>query len=278
MVRPMQRCSSIPSGWPGVRWLAGVALTVAAIAATAERATSPEPMPHRVNTTKFTIDDVDGTKPFYEELLGMKELDRFVAPDFLVEPFMGFDQGGRIGLLAFSRNENIEKTRLPVSVVSVPDLAAIVARFEAASYPIERNPAEARAFATDPSGNVIEVVETEGLAKVSGARLIVDDIEASLAFFAQAFGVKAARRERSDNFDEARLEFDAGMFLALYEAKPRAPFPRSDQPVVAIYSKEFDAVLTRVQAVGGRVRTFGEHMFLADDPSGNVVEVVRDRN
>ena len=47
--------------------------------------------------------------------------------------------------------------------------------------------------------------------------------------------------------------------------------------MVAIYSTEFDAVLDRVKAGGLRLREFGAGMFLANDPSGNVVEVVRQR-
>ncbi len=38
---------------------------------------------------------------------------------------------------------------------------------------------------------------------------------------------------------------------------------------------DFDAVRERVKAGGLRTREFGAGMFLADDPSGNVVEVVR---
>lgn len=67
------------------------------------------------------------------------------------------------------------------------------------------------------------------------------------------------------------------MFVALFEPKDKeqAIFPRSEQPVVAIYSADFDAVQERIKAEGLRIREFGAGMFLADDPSGNVVEVVR---
>lgn len=49
----------------------------------------------------------------------------------------------------------------------------------------------------------------------------------------------------------------------------------SENPVVAIYSTEYDVVLERVKAGGLCVRERSAGMFLADDPSGNVVEVVR---
>ena len=67
----------------------------------------------------------------------------------------------------------------------------------------------------------------------------------------------------------------ANAIRALSMDAVEAAFPRSDQPVVAIYTRDFDGVLERVKAGGLRVREFGTGMFLADDPSGNVVEVVR---
>jgi len=93
--------------------------------------------PHEVRTTKFTIGDVDPTTAFYENLVGMRELDRFIAGDSLVEPFMGFDEGaGRIGLLAFTTMETIEKSPHPISVLFVPDLDAVDPRFKRANHPI----------------------------------------------------------------------------------------------------------------------------------------------
>ena len=90
-------------------------------------AAQDEGFPHEVRTTKFTIVDVDASKSFYEDLIGLKEVNRCETTG-LVEPFMAFDeQGGRIGLLAFTEHENIEKTPLPVSVVSVSDLDPVLA-------------------------------------------------------------------------------------------------------------------------------------------------------
>ena len=68
---------------------------------------------------------------------------------------------------------------------------------------------------------------------------------------------------------------EKGVFVALFEPKGVAPLPKSENPVVAIYSTEFDAVLKRVKAGGLRVRERSAAMFLASDPSGNVIEVVR---
>lgn len=254
-------------------------LVMAAAGAEQGAPAQSEPMAHRVNTTKFTIADVEASKTFYENLLGMKELNRYVAPGILVEPFMGFDQGGRIGLLGFTEHENIAKTHLPVSVVFVPDLAPTVTRLQAAKHPFRHWPGTngrgARVHVTDPSGNTIELIEREGPPAVSGARLIVEDIGEAEAYFARILGVAADSRTETSTAIEVRLDFGEGMFVALYEPKPRASFPRSDQPVVAIYTTDFDAVLARVNAEGRRVRKYGSSMFLADDPFGNVVEIIR---
>ena len=122
-----------------------------------------------------------------------------------------------------------------------------------------------------------EMVEQDGPPQVAGARLIVDDRAATEAFFVRVFGIEPGQRIQTDTFDEVLFDFDGGMFVALFEPKDKeqAIFPRSEQPVVAIYSADFDAVRKRVKAEGLRIREFGAGMFLADDPSGNVVEVVR---
>jgi predicted enzyme related to lactoylglutathione lyase len=238
-------------------------------------------LPHEVRTTKFTVTDVDTSKAFYA-LIGLREVNRFEAAG-LVEPFMAFDEeSGRMGLLAFADPETIEKTSLPVSVLSVPDLDAVLARFEAANQPIQEFSGDATggvriAIARDPSGNAIELVEQAGPPRVAGARLIVKDRAATEEFFVRVFGVEPGQRIQTDTFDEVFFDFDGGMFVALFEPKDeeQAMFPRSEQPVVAIYSADFDAVRARVKAGGLRIREFGAGMFLADDPSGNVVEVVR---
>ena len=113
-------------------------LIVAAVSVSADAggqgasASQPASGPHEVRTAKFTIDDVDATKAFYEDLVGMTEVGRFVAEGRLVEPFMGFGDGGRIGLLAYSRKETIEKSPYPVAVVYAADLDEVARRYERA--------------------------------------------------------------------------------------------------------------------------------------------------
>ena len=254
---------------------------VLAMAALAANLVAQGPVsPHTVTTTKFTIDDVAISKTFYEDLVGMPELRRFVDEGRLVEPFMGWSENGRMGLLAYAEQETVKKSPYPVSVVFLPDLDVVGARFAAARQPFEVLSGEATggmrlAIVTDPSGNVIELVEREGPPAVGGARLIVEDRAAAEEFFVRMFGAEPGQRIETDTFDEVFMNVGAGMFVALFEPKGAGPLPKSENPVVAIYSTEFDAILERTKAGGLRVRERSAGMFLADDPSGNVVEVVR---
>ena len=128
---------------------------------------------------------------------------------------------------------------------------------------------------TDPSGNTIELVEVDGPPKVAGARLIVEDRAQAEEFFVRIFDAAPGQRIETETFDEVFMNVGDGMFVALFEPKGEAPLPKSEQPVVAIYSTAFDTVLERVKAGGHSVRKSGTGMFLANGPSDNVVEVVR---
>jgi catechol 2,3-dioxygenase-like lactoylglutathione lyase family enzyme len=238
--------------------------------------------PHAVETTKFTVEDAEISKAFYEDMLGMRELRRFVAEGNLVEPFMGWSEDSRIGLLDFVKKETVKKSPHPVTVVTLPNLDEVAARFESAGLPFNLYEGAATggvrlAIVSDPSGNVIELVEVEGPPAVAGARLIVDDRAAAEEWFLQIFGMEPGRRIVNDNFDEVFFDVGEGMFLALYEPMGEGPQPKSENPVVAIYTTEFDLIRDRVKAGGLPVIEYGTHMLLANDPSGNVVEVVRRR-
>ena len=245
-------------------------------------------LPHELRTTKFTVSDVDATVAFYVDLIGMEEVGRFApAGGSLIEPFMGFGDGVmRIGLLGFAEVEDIEKTSHPVSVVMIPDLDAVAARMEGTKHSLNIMSIDVGGgnsirigFTTDPSGNTIELVEiADAPPQVSGARLIVDDRAAVEEFFVRIFGLTPGRRIVTDDFDEVFFDFGDGKFVALYEPKGEAALPKSKDPVVAIYSSEFDEVLERVKAGGLGLTEYGNFMFLANDPSGNVVEVVRRRD
>jgi predicted enzyme related to lactoylglutathione lyase len=107
--------------------------------------------------------------------------------------------------------------------------------------------------------------------------LIVTDRKEAEDFFVRVFDVTATERLQTDSYDEVVMDFGDGMFVALFEPTDEAPLPKSEHPVVAIYSTAADDVLERVKAEGLGVQEFGGFMFLATDPSGNVIEVVRQR-
>ena len=260
------------------------ALSVSADAAGQQAPTSePAPSPHAVRTTKFTVGDVDKNTAFYEDLVGMTEMNRFVAEGRLVEPFMGFgDAGRRVGLLAYTQQETIEKSPYPVAVLYMADFDELITRFENAQYPLvllsgSDTGGVRIAIARDPSGNAIEIVERTGAPAVGGSRLIVDDRQKAEEFFVRIFGVTPGQRFETEAFDEVIMEFGNGMFVALFEPKGIPPLPKSDHPVVAIYTTKFDAVIQRVMAEGFGHREFRPGVFFVNDPSGNVVEIVRQR-
>ena len=212
-----------------------------------------EASPHEVRTTKFTISDVDESKVFYEDLIGLTEVGRFEDVGRIVEPFMGFGDDG------------------------------VIQRFKSTAYPIQEYSGEITggirlAIALDPAGNGIEIVETPGTPRVIGARLIVDNLEESEEFVRRVFNVEPGRRIRTETFDEVFIEFGDGAFLALYESLNEEPLAKSWYPVVAIYSSDYDAVLERLKIGGLGVRERGDRVLFANDPSGNVVEVVRQTN
>lgn len=247
---------------------------------------SASAQPHELRTTKFTVSDVDAAVAFYQDLVGMEEVGRFESPGSLIEPFMGFGEGVmRVGLLAYTKNEDIEKSPHPVSVLMIPDIDAVAARMDSANHRLNimsggvgDDKSVRIGITTDPSGNTIELVEGDGPPKVVGARLIVEDLAVAEEFFVRIFDVTSGRRIETDSFDEVFFDFGDDKFVALYEPKGEAPLPKSENPVVAIYSSAFDVVLERVKAGGLGFKEYGAGMFLANDPSGNVVEVVRLQN
>ena len=263
-----------------------MALSVSANGEGQEAAVSAS-SPHSVRTTKFTIGDVDPNTAFYVEMLGMSEVNRYVAEGRLVEPLMGFgDPGQRIGLLSYTEKEAIEKSPYPVSVIYTGEFDELVNRFEAAQYPLLLLPTSDTggvriAIATDPSGNAIEIIDRPGEPGVAGSRLIVDDRQKAEEFFGRVFGsgVNPGQRFETEAFDEVVMDFGEGMFVALFEPKGVAPLPKSTHPVVAIYTTELDAVIERVKAEGhGYLEWRPDRGFMVDDPSGTVVEIVRQRD
>ena len=264
------------------------ALSVSADAAGQEApASESAPPPHVVRTVKYTVGDVDENTAFYEKMVGMTEMNRYVAEGRLVEPFLGFgDAEHRLGLLSYTQREGLEKSPYPVAVIYTAEFDEMVARFEAAQNPLFLLPSTDTgglriAIATDPSGNAVEIVDRADMPAVGGSRLIVDDRQKAEEFFLRIFGetaVTPGQRFETEEFDEVVMDFGGEMFVALFEPKGVAPLPKSTHPVVAIYTTEIDAIIQRVKAEGFGYTEFRPGVFMVNDPSGNVVEIVRQRD
>ena len=248
-------------------------------------ATKAESFPHTVRTAKFTVAEVEASAAFYEDMFGMTEFNRFVAEGRLIEPFLGYQEDARLGLLGFIEHEAIEKSPYPVAVVYSGAFDEVTKGLEAAGHPLTRLEGPETggiriAITRDPSGNAIEIIDRAGASAVGGSRLIVESRQEAEDFFVRLFGGKGVapgQRFQTEAFDEVIMDFGGDMFVALFEPKGIAPLPKSEHPVVAIYTTEFDAILERVVTDGLTHRKFSEGMFLVNDPSGNVVEIVRQR-
>ena len=118
--------------------------------------------------------------------------------------------------------------------------------------------------------------------EVGGSKLIVDNRQKAEDFYAKIFGVTPTARYKTAAYDEVLMGFGEGAWLALFEPKSEAPLPKSQFPVIAIYTKEFDAVLARIKELGLGYRDVktsspDSRIIIAKDPAGNGVEVIREQ-
>jgi len=273
-----------------IRLATALMMVVAFCAAeAAEQAASPNTnavaSPHRIGSAKLIIGDVQKNQNFYESLFGMKEVAHFSAQGVYDEPIMGFDTGARLALFSPAVEPPLKKSQYPVALIYVPSLDPVAMKVEAAKQPLRRLPVSASssmriAIATDPSGNAIELLERPNKPlEVGGSKLIVDNRQKAEDFYATVFEVKPMARYQTSAYDEVLMTFGPGAWLALFEPKTESPLPKSQYPVVAIYTKKFDAVLSRIQALGlgyREVKTTAlkARIIIAKDPAGNAVEVI----
>jgi catechol 2,3-dioxygenase-like lactoylglutathione lyase family enzyme len=247
--------------------------------------TSAASSPHRIGSAKLIIGDVQKNQRFYESMFGMKEVAHFDAKGVYDEPIMGFDAGARLALFSPVTEPQLKKSQFPVALIYVPSLDPVAKKVEDAKHPLRRLPTSASssmriAIATDPSGNAIELLERPNQPMaVGGSKLIVDSRQKAEDFYATVFGVKPMARYQTNTYDEVLMSFGAGAWLALFEPKAESPLPKSQYPVVAIYTKEFDAVLSRLEALGVGYRevktsALKARIIVAKDPAGNGVEVI----
>jgi predicted enzyme related to lactoylglutathione lyase len=171
-------------------------------------------------------------------------------------------------------------------LIYAPDFEALVQRIEDAKYPIRRLPANQSgtfkiAIARDPSDNAVEILAREGQPlEVGGSKLIVDSRQKAEDFFTKVFDVKPIQRYQTPAYDEVLLGFGKGPWLALFEPKTEQPLPKSQFPLVAIYTTQFDSVLERIEQLGYGYRdvktsTPGRRIVIAKDPAGNAIEIIR---
>jgi predicted enzyme related to lactoylglutathione lyase len=244
--------------------------------------------PHRIGAAKLIIGDVEKTQAFYESMFGMKQTGHYSAKDVYAEPIMGFESGARLALFSPLAEPALKKSQYPVALIYVPELEPVVQRIEGAKHALRRLPPSSSstfkiAIATDPSGNQIEILERAGKPmEVGGAKLIVDSREKAEKFYAQVFGVEPMTRYQTKAYDEVLMGFGEGAWLALFQPLAEEALPKSQYPVVAIYTKDFDGVLARIKEIGHGYRDVkttqpGSRIIIAKDPAGNGVEVIREQ-
>ncbi len=247
----------------------------------------PEGQMHIIGAAKLIVKDAAESKSYFEKFFGMHETSVYKSKDLYEEPIMGFGAAGaKLALFQPLKEAPLKKPGAPVALVYTPDFEKLVKGLEDAKQPVLRLPqAQSGTFkiaiVRDPSGNAIEVLSREGKpAEVGGSKLIVDDRAKAEEFFGTTFGAKPGQRFVTPTYDEVLMQFGEGPFLALFQPKNEAPLPKSPYPVVAIYTKDFDAVLKRVTEAGFGYRDMktsspSSRIIIAKDPAGNSVEIIR---
>jgi catechol 2,3-dioxygenase-like lactoylglutathione lyase family enzyme len=242
-------------------------------------------MPSTIGAVKLIIGDVKQNQTYFEQMFGMKEVNHYSAKDLYDEPIMGFEDGARLALFSPLAEPALKKSQFPVALLYTPDLDGTVKRLQDAHYPVQRLDAAQTgtlqiAIARDPSGNALELVARPGKWEVGGAKLIVSDRQKAEEFFIKIFGATAGRRYQTTTYDEVLMNLGSGAFLALFQPLSEAPLPKSQSPVVAIYTTDFDAVLKRVKEAGLGYRdvktgTANMTIVVAKDPAGNAIEIIK---
>ena len=266
--------------------LTGLAMQVGIVGAADQPvAANSAASPHTVGAAKLIIGDVARNKAYYEQMFGMKEVSHYSSAGVYDEPIMGFDGGARLALFSPQAETALKKSSFPVALIYTPQFDELTKRIEDAKLPLQRLSAAQSgtfriAIARDPSGNAIEILSREGKQAVGGAKLIVDDRQKAEDFYSHIFGVKPIQRYNTATYDEVLLGFGEGAWLALFQPKAEAALPKSQFPVVAIYTTQFDAVLARVTEAGLGFRevksnSLNTRIIVAKDPAGNAVEIIK---
>lgn len=271
--------------------IAGALLVLVAAASYAQStqestSSAAQKSPHTIGVAKLIVGDLQKTQTFYESMFGMKEIGHYAAAGVYDEPIMGFESGARLALFKPLAEAAVKKPQAPQVLIYTPDFEALVKRIEAAKYPIRRLPTTQSAnfkiaIVRDPSDNAVEILAREDQPiAVGGSKLIVDDRQKAEDFFTKVFDVKPIQRYQTPGYDEVLLGFGDGPWLALFQPKTEPPLPKSQFPLVAIYTSEFDTVLARIKELGLGYRDVktsspNSRIVIAKDPAGNAIEIIR---
>lgn len=266
--------------------IATIVLTLPLCPAVMAQADPAPSTPHIIGAPKLIVDNLDEAQAFFEVMFGMKEVRRYDGGDTFEESIVGFEEGARLALFAPKpeAEKPLEKSQYPVVLLYTPELDAVTKRLEEAGHPARQlGNGESGSFritiTRDPSGNAVELLSRPGKWEVGGSKLIVDDREKAEAFYAKIFGATAGQRYVTDAYDEVLMQFGQGPFLALFQPLAEKPLPKSQYPVTAIYTTDFDEVLKRIEAEGLGYRKLGEteppRVIIAQDPAGNAIEIIR---
>lgn len=117
--------------------------------------------------------------------------------------------------------------------------------------------------------------------EIGAAKLIVNDLAKTQAFYETMFGMKEVGHYSAEGvYDEPIMGFSTGARLALFQPKAEQPLKKAQAPVVLIYTPDFEAVVKRIEDAkypitrlpASQSGTF--KIAIARDPSDNAVEIL----
>jgi catechol 2,3-dioxygenase-like lactoylglutathione lyase family enzyme len=121
---------------------------------------------------------------------------------------------------------------------------------------------------------------------LKGTKIMVSDLQRSIAFYSSVFGLKVARSIREDParpVNETILTqdgtFDVGSGTWLVLKVPGAgdrPFPpdRSSWGQIVVTARDGAAIAARAAKAGSRVQQFQYGIVVVSDPDGHTIEVL----
>jgi predicted enzyme related to lactoylglutathione lyase len=148
-----------------------VAALAVALAAGAPFASSQAQVEIAVRSVRVGADDVWRTAAFYQNVFGLKEIQRIERPD-LKESIMNFGQtvdaaraSKGVKVVVISRPAGTPKSAVSNIILHCSDMAAVLPKVTANGGTIERQPTRSAtsgsliAFVVDPAGNRIELIQ-----------------------------------------------------------------------------------------------------------------------